>query len=252
MEEGWGDPRISGMARLELVLRGIKIGQAGKSTRKGERLPITQEVLVKLRRAWAMGTMDNKEDRGMLWAAAALCFFGFFRSGEITIPSEAGFDEGAHLTFADVTVDSTKEPKMLRVRVKASKTDPFREGVDVYVGKTDSELCPVTAVLRFMVERGAGPGPFFRFQDGTPLTRQKFVEKVKLALTSVGVDSTHYSGHSFRSGAATTAARRGIGDATIKTLGRWKSRAYQLYVKTPRQQLATYSWQLGQPGLSSE
>ena len=64
----------------------------------------------------------------MLWA---LCFFGFFRSGEITIPSEAGFEEGAHLTFVDVTVDSTEEPKMLRVRVKASKTYPFREGVDV-------------------------------------------------------------------------------------------------------------------------
>ena len=50
----------------------------------------------------------------------------------------------------------------------------------------------------------------------------------------MGLDSTHYSGHRFRSGAATTAARWGIGDAaTIKILG-----IYQLYVKMPRQQLA--------------
>ncbi len=51
------------------------------------------------------------------------------------------------------------------------------------------------------------------------------------ALASAGVDSTPYSGHSFRSGAATTAASRGIGDATIKMLGRWNSEAYQLYIK---------------------
>ena len=43
-----------------------------------------------------------------------------------------------------------------------------------------------------------------------------------------GIDFVPYSGHSFRSGAATTAAKQGISDATIKMLGRWKSSAYQL------------------------
>ena len=41
----------------------------------------------------------------MLWAASTLCFFGFLQSGEITVPTESSFDEGAHLTFDDVTVD---------------------------------------------------------------------------------------------------------------------------------------------------
>ena len=59
------------------------------------------------------------------------------------------------------------------------------------------------------------------------------------------VDSTAYSGHSFRSGAATTAATQGISDTTIKMLGRWKSSAYQVYIKTPRKQLASYSRRLG-------
>ena len=61
---------------------------------------------------------------------------------------------------------------------------------------------------------------------------------MKGALDKAGVDNSCYLGHSFRSGAATTAAEQGIGEATIKTLGRWKSSAYQVYIKTPREHLA--------------
>ena len=158
------------------------------------------------------------------------------------------YDEGAHLSFSDVAVDSVHDPKVLRVHLKASKTDPFRVGVNLFIGRTRNSLCPVTAVLCYMVARGRGSGPFFRFENGSPLTRSKFVDKVKEALSIAGVDCTTYSGHSFRIGAATTAARRGISDATIKMLGRWKSSAYQVYIKTPREQLASYSHRLGNSG----
>ncbi len=159
----------------------------------------------------------------------------------MTVPSESAYDEGAHLSFQDITVDDLASPQQLRVRIKASKTDPFRTGVDVYLGRTGCNLCPVAAVLAYMSRRGPGPGPLFRFEDAKPLTRVWFVAEVKEALTKAGIDSTCYSGHSFRSGAATTAAERGIGDATIKMLGRWKSSAYQLYIKSPRDQLAQVS-----------
>ena len=56
-------------------------------------------------------------------------------------------------------------------------------------------------------------------------------------LQKVGIDCSKYSGHSFRIGAATTAAAVGIQDSLIKTMGRWESVAYQLYVRTPRDQL---------------
>src|SRR6202165_2981387 len=39
-----------------------------------------------------------------------------------------------------------------------------------------------------------------------------------------------YKGHSFRRGGATSLARVGVADSVIKTIGRWKSQAYQLYV----------------------
>ncbi len=64
------------------------------------------------------------------------------------------------------------------------------------------------------------------------------------ALEEAGVDPGRYNGHSFRIGAATTAAARGLEDSTVRTLGRWKSLAYLEYIKIPREQLATYTARL--------
>ena len=52
-------------------------------------------------------------------------------------------------------------------------------------------------------------GPLFQLQDGTRLTKQKFVARVRRTLTAAGVDASQYSGHSFRTGAATVAAANG-------------------------------------------
>ena len=63
-------------------------------------------------------------------------------------------------------------------------------------------------------------------------------------LQKVGIDCSKYSGHSFRVGAATTAAAVGIQDSLIKTMGRWESVAYQLYVRTPWDQLTAVAGML--------
>ena len=242
LEHHLPDPRISSMSRLELVLRGIKSLQAKTKGPVSPRLPITPELLLKIKQVWFNSHYQN--DNVMLWAAALLCFFGFLRAGEITVPSDTAYDEGVHLNFSDVSVDSYTNPQVIKVRIKASKTDPFRLGVDVFLGRTQKSLCPVTTVLCYLQQRGPEAGPLFKFSDGKPLTRPRFVVRIREALSQAGVQFKHYSGHSFRIGAATTAVRQGVAETTIKMLGRWKSSAYQLYIKTPRQQLAAMSERL--------
>ena len=122
-----------------------------------------------------------------------------------------------------------------------SKTDPFRQGVFIYLGKTGNDLCPVAAVTAYLPARGRAPGPFFRFRRGTPLSRELLVKHVRQALCQLGIEVKHVAGHSFRIGAATTAAAAGLEDSMIKTLGRWQSSAYQTYVKIPRDSLAAVS-----------
>jgi len=77
--------------------------------------------------------------------------------------------------------------------------------------------------------------------DGRYLTRKRLVTAVRSTLQKAGFDCTRYCRHSFRIGAATTGASRGMEDAVIKTPGRWRSLAYLEHVKIPREQLANYS-----------
>ena len=159
-------------------------------------------------------------------------------------PSDRNFDPNTHLSYTDVMVDNTEKPQYITVRIKASKTDPFRKGTTVYLGTTGTDLCPVAAILDYMVRRGNHPGPMFQFQDHRPLTRARLGAELREALKAVGYDPHKYVGHSYRIGAATTASLCGIQDSTIKMLGRWQSSAYTLYIQTPPSSLIPLSKKL--------
>ena len=227
------------MTRLEYVLRGVKKVEAERGGEVRQRLPITPEILVALRTVWA--PRGGEADTKMLWAACCIGFFAFLRVGEMTVPSEAGYDPGVHLHVSDMAVDSTSNPTFVQLRIKQSKTDPFRLEAKLVVGRTGTSLCPVAALLDYLRVRGVSEGPLFRYQDGRYLTRQRLVESLREGLSRAGIDQSKYCSHSLRIGAATTAAKKGLGDAVIKTLGRWESVAYQKYVRIPSEQLASYS-----------
>ena len=82
------------------------------------------------------------------------------------------------------------------------------------------------------------------WKDGRPLTRDEFVRRIRQALNELGLNASDYAGHSFRIGAATSAALAGIPDHLIKVLGRWESDAYTVYVRTNKESLAGISQSL--------
>ena len=86
--------------------------------------------------------LPSSPDSCMIWAACCLGFFGFLRAGEFTVPSAAEFNPEVHLSLADVVLDSHSSPSLMRVCIKQSRTDPFRQGVDIYLGKAPPPLFP--------------------------------------------------------------------------------------------------------------
>ena len=180
----------------------------------------------------------------MLWAACCIAFFGFIQVGEFTIPGPRDYDASIHLSFSDIAVVSRGNPRLLQVTIKQSKTDSFWRGLNIYLGATDIAICLISGILPYLAARGNKPGPLFITQDGKGLTRQAFSALLDSLLSKLHLDTKCFNTHSFRIGAATSAAHTHIPDTYIKMLGRWQSDAYQRYIKTPPQELAMLSKQL--------
>ena len=185
---------LSAFLRLQLILRGVKRSQFDNSK---TRRPITLPILNLFYHLLNVRYTSNK-DSLMVWAAMTLAFFGFLRIGELTC--DFHFNPERHLTFSDLVFMPTSSPKYMLVRLKVSKTDPFRKGQTIVIGKTNSHLCPLSAMLVYLESRNPFPTtrPLFTFQSGSFLTLGKFTNETRLLLSKGGLNSAEFAGHSFR------------------------------------------------------
>ena len=134
INHGFPDPLINCL-RLQRVVRGIKRCQGSSSS---SRLPITDDLMLVI---WQ--SLDlHFPDHCMFWAACSLGYFGFLRASEFTVPNLSSFSSSLHLGVQDISVDSPSAPSCMRVRIKGSKTDPFRKGCFIHIGVGQaSTLC---------------------------------------------------------------------------------------------------------------
>jgi len=207
--------------RLQLALVGIKRSQL--DTPPHTKLPITIEIMVKIKQVLSHQPLHHENI--MFWAACCVAFFGFLRVSEFTVPTQQDYDESTHLSQKDISLDNRSNPRLIKLYIKQSKTNPFRQGVDIYLGATNTPICPVSALISYLAKRGAQTGPLFITADQGYLTRALFSKKVDTTLDLLQINFCQYSTHNFRIGAATTAAKVLIPDALIKMLGRLRSEA---------------------------
>jgi len=89
----------------------------------------------------------------------------------------------------------------------------------------------VSALLYYLKLAGHSSGPLLQFQEGIPITAYYFNRHLKLLLQAVGLSSDYSKGHSFRTGATTSAATRGVPLSVMQHMGRWKSNAFQHFIR---------------------
>jgi len=61
--------------------------------------------------------------------------------------SDEEYDPSTHLSFSEITVVSHDKTSVITLKIKASKTDLFMQGVTIYLGATGMKLCPVKSLL---------------------------------------------------------------------------------------------------------
>ena len=118
----------------------------------------------------------------------------------------------------------------LKVNVKRSKTDQFGEGAVKGLPYFDNtQYCPVVSIKKWLQISKINSGPLFRrFIKGSNLSENRLTDQtvallIKKYLELAGIDSKNYSGHSLRSGFATTAAEAGAEERTIMAMTGHKS-----------------------------
>ena len=118
----------------------------------------------------------------------------------------------------------------LKINIKRSKTDQF--GVGSTKGLPyfeNSQYCPVVSIQKWIEISRINSGALFRrFTKGSNLSEKRLTDQtvallIKEYLGLAGIDNTNYSGHSLRSGFATSAAEAGAEERTIMAMTGHKS-----------------------------
>jgi site-specific recombinase XerD len=127
----------------------------------------------------------------------------------------------------------------LKITIKRSKTDQFGEGsIKALPYFEESVYCPVVILKRWLNISKISKGPLFRrFTKGSKLTNYRLTDQtvaliIKDYLNIAGIDSKNYSGHSLRSGFATSAAESGAEERSIMAMtGHKSSEMVRRYIK---------------------
>ena len=130
-------------------------------------------------------------------------------------------------------------PEGLKINIKRSKTDQFGEGFTKALPYFDSsQYCPVVSLKNLLDLSKINSGPVFRrFVKGSKLSKNRLTDQtvallIKKYLNLAGIDSKNFSGHSLRSGFATSAAESGVEERTIMAMtGHKSSEMVRRYIK---------------------
>ena len=121
-------------------------------------------------------------------------------------------------------------PEGVKINLKRSKTDQFGEGALKGLPYFDnSKYCPVVSVQKYLEKSNISSGALFRrFNKGSILSKNRLTDQtvailIKKYLQLAGIDSKNYSGHSLRSGFATSAAESGAEERSIMAMTGHKS-----------------------------
>jgi site-specific recombinase XerD len=118
----------------------------------------------------------------------------------------------------------------LKISLKRSKTDQFGEGSLKGLPYFDnSQYCPVVSIRKWIEISKINSGALFRrFIKGSKLSDNRLTDQtvallIKNYLKLADIESRNYSGHSLRSGFATSAADSGVEERAIMAMTGHKS-----------------------------
>ena len=220
------------MERLPQMLKGLRreFGDTPSKIRRG----IAPQALRR-----AMDLCLSKEDaaHANIRAALALALQGLLRSAEFSVDPGVAWNPKTMVSRGDI-VELTDERMTImfqpckNMKHLGGKTCPLVIGAG---GEFIDAVWELKNMLRLdPVAPGVDPHsvPLFRI-PGTrePLRTNQIMAVTRRLMSSIGENPAQFGTHSYRIGGATALFAQGADPTVIRTMGRWSSDIYKLYVR---------------------
>ena len=119
-------------------------------------------------------------------------------------------------------------------------THQLKVNLKTYKHSRQNKLYNITVTSQFIQHwesyikaRKSSHAQLFVHKDGTPFTRNFIANRLKKDLISIGINPKNYNTHSIRIGRASDLAEKGCADTKIAEIGRWRSNAFNKYIRNP-------------------
>lgn len=172
-----------------------------------------------------------------MWALFLVAFFTFLRKSNL-VPDNLRRISPKVITRASLAFT----PVGANIHVSATKTIQCQQrSLDLPIPRVPgSRLCPIFALRRHLsLNPGPVSAPLFSVISGSglqPITYKQFCAFLSRVISSLQLDPSKFSPHSFRRGGATFAFDCHIPSEIIKLQGDWQSDAYLVYLELSQQQ----------------
>ena len=221
------------LSRLPAMLKGLKriVGQPAKKIRRGI-------AAQKLSKAMDMLLDPNDPLHANIRAAIAVAFQGLLRSAEYCSNKRASKEKLLKTlpTRSDLkALDDTKMVMMMcpckNMAHLGGKTVPLVIGAGGTIIDAVKEVTNLLNVDKVPKALDADTPLFRDPRTGMPLTYETMLDIIKKLMIAVGEDPDEFGTHSLRIGGATALYAQGATPMVIRTMGRWSSDCYRLYVR---------------------
>ncbi|KAJ7160664.1 hypothetical protein C8R43DRAFT_881376 [Mycena crocata] len=223
-------------AECDALLRAAAAIQP-KSTQRKKRQPYTVDIILTL-----LSHLDLSEP---LDAAVGSCltagYYSCARLGELTVKTLQSFDPALHVKPSDIR-EETDAKGLLMTVLGVPVTKSSRTGEDLLFAAHADASDPRAALENHLrVNSPPASGHLFAYKHKMthrPLTKPAFIARIHKAFRAAKLDPLQ--GHGIRIGSTLFYLLRGTPFDVVKTIGRWSSDAFQLYLRKHAQILAPY------------
>ena len=175
------------------------------------------------------------------FACLTVAFYSISRLGELTVPSLRAFDPVRHPKRSDLSTRSDRNGILVHV-LHLPITKTAREGEDIYWSAQPDPSDPENAMASHLRLNNPSSSQHlftWRHPKGPrPLTRSAFLNRLKELVSTQDNPTLH--GHSIRIGGTLELLLRGVPFDVVKTIGRWSSEAFVVYLRQHAVVMAPY------------